>query len=149
MQYHFTSPPTHHATARSPPHALRVPSPPPPPHTHLYTDACTFSPARVPEALTIAAAGRDDSRWRLSNKGPCVDLYAPGVDVTSAYFASKDGKLIATGTSMAAPHVAGVVALYLQQQPRAQAEQVGAPRDSDHVHTYMYIHICIYTHVHS
>lgn len=53
-----------------------------------------------------------------------MDLYAPGVDVPSAYFATKDGKLTATGTSMAAPHVAGAIALYLQQQQSAPPEQV-------------------------
>lgn len=88
------------------------------------TDACSYSPARVQEALTVAASTRDDTRWPLSNKGSCVDLYAPGVDVPSAYFATRDGKLTATGTSMATPHVTGAIALYLQQQPTAPPEQV-------------------------
>jgi subtilisin family serine protease len=74
-------------------------------------DACKDSPARVPSALTVAASDRSDTQARFSNHGSCVDLFAPGVDITSAGLASTP--VTASGTSMASPHVAGAAAVLL------------------------------------
>jgi subtilisin family serine protease len=81
-------------------------------------DACGYSPARVPEAMTIGATTQSDSKTSWSNYGSCVDWFAPGYQITSAWHNddySKDGSYTRTisGTSMASPHVAGVAALYL------------------------------------
>jgi subtilisin family serine protease len=78
-------------------------------------DACQASPARVAEALTVGATDSTDTRASFSNWGACLDLFAPGVAVSSAYYTSATATRIWSGTSMAAPHVAGVGALYLQQ----------------------------------
>lgn len=76
-------------------------------------DACTRSPAQVREALTVAAIDPSESEASFSNYGSCVDLYAPGVDVLSASYASSTGAVVYKGTSMATPHVAGAAALIL------------------------------------
>jgi subtilisin family serine protease len=76
-------------------------------------DACKSSPARVPAAITVAASGINDSFASFSNRGSCVDIIAPGVDITSAW--SNGGTNTISGTSMAAPHVAGAVARYLEK----------------------------------
>jgi subtilisin family serine protease len=89
-------------------------------------DACQQSPARVPEALTVAATGAYDERASFSNWGTCVDLFAPGVSVLSSYYTSDTAMGSLSGTSMAAPHVAGVAAVYLQTHPTANPAEVGA-----------------------
>jgi subtilisin family serine protease len=82
-------------------------------------DACTGSPSRVPEALTIGATDQSDRRASFSDFGSCVDWFAPGVGITSAWFLTDSSTNTISGTSMATPHVAGVAALYLQGTPGA------------------------------
>ncbi len=77
------------------------------------TDACGFSPASTPEAITVAASATNDFRASFSNYGPCVDIFAPGVNVTSAYYTSDTATQVMSGTSMAAPVVTGVASLVL------------------------------------
>lgn len=74
-------------------------------------DACKLSPARVKEALTVAASDNKDKLASFSERGPCVDIIAPGVDITSTWNNGKENTI--SGTSMASPHACGVLALAL------------------------------------
>ncbi|WP_327401220.1 S8 family peptidase [Streptomyces sp. NBC_01288] len=85
-----------------------------------------YSPADVKEAITVGATDRTDARAAFSNFGPAVDLFAPGVSITSASYASDTGKATFSGTSMASPHAAGAAAVYLAGHPRATPAQVSA-----------------------
>ena len=77
-------------------------------------DACGLSPARVPAAITVGSTTSSDARSSFSNIGTCLDLFAPGSSITSAWYSSDTATNTISGTSMATPHVAGVAALYLQ-----------------------------------
>ncbi|MGD1225817.1 S8 family peptidase [Streptomyces krungchingensis] len=83
-----------------------------------------YSPARVGQALTVGASDRNDARAGFSNTGPALDLFAPGVAITSASYASDTGTATFSGTSMASPHVAGAAALYLAGHKKATPAQV-------------------------
>jgi hypothetical protein len=76
-------------------------------------DACGYSPANAPTAITVGATARDDARSGFSNFGACVDIFAPGSDVKSAWIGDDDATRTISGTSMACPHVAGAAAAYL------------------------------------
>ncbi|MEV4515124.1 S8 family serine peptidase [Dactylosporangium sp. NPDC049525] len=87
-------------------------------------DACGISPARTPEAITVGATDAADNRASFSNYGSCVDLFGPGVAITSASNSGDTGTAIMSGTSMATPHVTGAAALYLSAFPSATPAQV-------------------------
>lgn len=87
-------------------------------------NACNQSPAREPSALTVAATRLNDARADFSNYGPCVDLFAPGVGIRAAWASSNTAAATLSGTSMSAPHVAGVAGLYLEAFPNATPGQV-------------------------
>ncbi|MFE5483600.1 S8 family peptidase [Streptomyces sp. NPDC056527] len=90
----------------------------------LPARACNYSPARVPEAITVGATDSADKRASFSNYGTCVDLFAPGVSITSAWKDNDTATNTISGTSMATPHTAGVAALYLATHPTATPAQV-------------------------
>ncbi|HYP01138.1 MAG TPA: S8 family peptidase, partial [Pyrinomonadaceae bacterium] len=81
------------------------------------SDAGLRSPARVREAITVAATDQNDTKTSLSNFGAVVDVFAPGAAITSAHSTGDDAVFTRTGTSSAAPHVAGLVARYLSARP--------------------------------
>jgi subtilisin family serine protease len=87
-------------------------------------DACKSSPARVSEAMTIGATDSTDRKASWSNYGNCVDWFAPGVSITSAWWTSPTATNTISGTSMATPHTTGVAALYLQGNPGAAPSAV-------------------------
>jgi serine protease len=86
--------------------------------------ACNGSPSRVASALVVGATTKTDQRASFSNFGSCVDLFAPGQEITSAWHTSNSATKTIDGTSMAAPHVAGAVAIYLSLYPTASPNQV-------------------------
>ena len=88
------------------------------------SNACNFTPARTAEAITVNASTSTDARASFSNVGTCTDLFAPGQSITSAWYTSDTATNTISGTSMAAPHVAGGAALILGATPSATPAQV-------------------------
>lgn len=87
-------------------------------------NACTAFPAKMPEVITVGSTQQGDGRSGFSNLGPCVDLFAPGTAITSTWHTSDTATATIDGTSMAAPHVAGAAALFLQAHPTTAPEDV-------------------------
>ncbi len=87
-------------------------------------NACNYSPARAPSAITVGSTTNTDARSSFSSFGTCLDIFAPGSSITSAWYTSTTATNTISGTSMASPHVAGVAALYLANNPSATPAQV-------------------------
>lgn len=87
--------------------------------------ACAYSPARVPEAITVGATTITDTRASYSNTGECVDIFAPGSSIPSAWYVSDISVQRLSGTSMACPHVTGVVATILEEYGQARTSADG------------------------
>merc|ERR1712064_257723 len=95
-------------------------------------DACSYSPARARDAISVGATDSSDVRASFSNYGSCVDIFAPGVDITSTWKGrSNSATTTISGTSMACPHVSGVAALILGQNPSLTPDEVVAQILSD------------------
>ncbi|TDK30134.1 S8 family peptidase [Luteimonas terrae] len=87
-------------------------------------NACNYSPARVANAVTVGSTTSTDARSSFSNIGSCVNIFAPGSSITSAWHTSTSASNTISGTSMASPHVAGAAALYLTNNPSASPATV-------------------------
>jgi len=90
-------------------------------------DACNYSPAAAANAVTVGASALDDSRAYFSNWGKCTDIFAPGLSIQSTWIGSKTAINTISGTSMASPHICGLLAYYLSLQPSTDSEYSVAP----------------------
>ena len=91
-----------------------------------FGNACNNSPASTPNAITVAASDINDNRASFSDTGPCVDIFGPGVNIVSDWNTSNTATATLSGTSMSAPHVAGVAGQYLEANPGSTPAQVAS-----------------------
>ena len=91
-------------------------------------DACNYSPAGAENAVTVGASTLGDERAYFSNHGECVDVFAPGLNILSTYKGSSKASATLSGTSMASPHTAGLLAYLLSIYP---SEEFDPTYDSD------------------
>jgi subtilisin family serine protease len=89
-------------------------------------DACSYSPASTPNAITVGATNSSDARSSFSNYGKCVDIFAPGESITSSWIGGTTATNTISGTSMASPHVAGSAVLWLGLHPTATPADVSS-----------------------
>ncbi|AVP99828.1 alkaline serine protease [Ahniella affigens] len=89
-------------------------------------NACNYSPARAAAAITVGSTTNTDARSSFSNFGTCLDIFAPGSNILSSWYTGTSATNTISGTSMASPHVAGVVALYLADNPTASVSAATA-----------------------
>jgi putative cell wall-binding protein len=87
-------------------------------------DACQVSPAKMPEVLTVAASTQNDQMAPFSRRGTCVDMFAPGDGIVSAWIGSTSATRVVSGTSMATPHVAGILAQLIALNPSATGASI-------------------------
>jgi subtilisin family serine protease len=92
----------------------------------IAQDACNYSPSREPSAITVSATDNTDTKASWANYGTCVDIFGPGVGITSSWYSSPTATNTISGTSMATPHVVGAAALYLEANPSATPAQVAS-----------------------
>jgi len=85
-------------------------------------DACNYSPAAANKAVTVGASALDDSRAYFSNWGKCVDIFGPGLSIQSTWIGSKTAINTISGTSMASPHICGLLTYFLSLQPASDSE---------------------------
>ena len=90
------------------------------------SDACNYSPASEPTAITVAATDKTNARAYYSNYGSCCDVFGPGSNITSAWIGSPSATNTISGTSMASPHVCGVAAKFLSANPAATPADITA-----------------------
>lgn len=84
-------------------------------------DACNYSPAAAAKAVTVGASNLGDERAYFSNYGKCTDIFAPGLNIQSTWIGSKYATNTISGTSMASPHICGLLAYYLSLQPASDS----------------------------
>lgn len=89
---------------------------------NFNNDACNYSPARLPDAITVGATAVNDETWESTNYGTCVDIFGPGSDILST--TPGHTTAVYSGTSMATPHVVGVAARYLERNTAVNQAQV-------------------------
>jgi cerevisin len=90
-------------------------------------DACNYSPAAAAKAITVGASQMDDGRAYFSNYGKCTDIFGPGLNIKSTWIGSKYATNTISGTSMASPHICGLLAYYLSLLPAADSEYATEP----------------------
>jgi cerevisin len=85
-------------------------------------DACNYSPAASEKAVTVGASSLADARAYFSNHGKCVDIFAPGLNILSTWIGSKDATNTISGTSMASPHICGLLSYFLSLAPSSGSD---------------------------